>query len=241
VLIYKQDIYQDERPARLEKTKSRVSGHLRALLIGLDDFGVPLTIIQLQRMLDKLDHYRDHKELSDDMRVLAERLADEVEPKPYYLLAPDHLKYYTQPHLFGEAVDKSFPSALVDIEEAGKCYAVERSTACVFHLMRVMEVGLRALGKSLNNPDLDPKRNPSWEAILRKCDSELQKPLKDRSAEWRVDDAFFATATANLRAVKDAWRNPTMHVEIAYDPEKAFDVWNAVGAFMRHLSAKLTE
>ena len=32
-----------------------------------------------------------------------------------------------------------------------------------------------------------------------------------------------------------------MHVEINYDDEKAFDVWNAVRAFIRHLAAKLTE
>jgi hypothetical protein len=44
-----------------------------------------------------------------------------------------------------------------------------------------------------------------------------------------------------LRAVKDAWRNPTMHVRIAYDEEESRDVWNTVRVFMRHLATKLEE
>jgi hypothetical protein len=143
--------------------------------------------------------------------------------------------------LFSPDVVNNFWSTAREIEEAAKCYVATRHTACVFHLMRVMEVGLRSLGKSLSDPDLDPKRNPSWESILRKCDSELQKPSANRSKEWNQDPVFFATAIANLRAVKDSWRNPTMHVEIDYDEERSRDVWNAVRSFMRHLATKLKE
>ena len=106
--------------------------------------------------------------------------------------------------------------------------------------MRVMEVGLRALGASLDDPGLDPKTNPTWERILARGDKELQKPLSERSPEWQKDEEFFSAAHANLRAVKDAWRNPTMHVERRYDPEEAEDVWSVVKAFMRHLSQKLS-
>lgn len=148
---------------------------------------------------------------------------------------------FLNPEPFGPEVHKRFLSATHDIEEAGKCLTFGRNTATVFHLMRVMETGLRALGRSLNDPSLDPKRNPSWETILRKCDQELQKPIKDRSAEWATDDAFFSTATANLRVVKDAWRNPTMHVERVYDEDLARGAWNATRAFMRHLATKLSE
>ena len=87
---------------------------------------------------------------------------------------------------------------------------------------------------------LDPKRNPTWDAMFKKCDAELLKSLKDRVREWRQDDAFFSSAIASLHAVKNAWRNPTMHVERRYDMSEATDVLNAVGGFMRHLATKLT-
>ena len=89
---------------------------------------------------------------------------------------------------FGKEVGRAFPSADFDIWEATKCLALDRHTACVFHLMRVMELGLHALGKSLNDPTLDPKTNPSWFKILDRCSKELKKPLAQRSPEWQADD-----------------------------------------------------
>jgi len=148
---------------------------------------------------------------------------------------------YLSPEPFGQEVHSRFHTANYDMNEAGKCLSFGRNTAAVFHLMRVLEVGLRALGKALNDPSLDSKRNPNWETILRKCDQELQKPHKDRSPEWAADEPFFSTATVNLRAVKDAWRNPTMHVEQVYDDEQAREVWSSARAFMRHLATKLQD
>jgi hypothetical protein len=165
---------------------------------------------------------------------------DEVESVAAWQVSRNDMAFFDK-ELFGGDVHGRFLAANDDIEEAGKCTGLGRDTACVFHLMRVMEVGLRSLGKSLNNPNLDPARNPSWETILRPCDEELKKPLNRRCPEWQTDELFFSTATANLRAVKDAWRNPTMHVERRYNHEEAGDVWNAVRAFMRHLATKLSE
>lgn len=240
VLVYKQDLYPD-KDATLKKTRDDVGATLQKLLGILDSFDLPYARAQVERIVSNLERYPNHKELSDQFGVLVDRITDELDQKPCYLIAAERVKFYNGRHLFGEDVDRAFPSAMLDIEEAGKCYAVGRGTACVFHLMRVMEVGLRALATSLNDVSLDPKTNPTWERILSRGDKELQKPLKDRAEEWRVDDLFFSTATANLRAVKDAWRNSTMHVEISYDDERAFDVWNAVRAFMRHLARKLTD
>lgn len=180
-------------------------------------------------------------ELSKMFEELQNRSEDELNRQACFVLRPDKARLYDEVKPFGEDVSVRFSNAILHIEEAVKCYATGRNTACVFHLMRVMEVGLRGLGKSLNNPNLDPKRNPTWEAILKPCDDELKKPLKDRTDEWRSDELFFSNATANLRAVKDAWRNPTLHVEINYDEERALEIFNAVKAFMRHLATKVTE
>jgi hypothetical protein len=175
------------------------------------------------------------------IRGLKHRLEDELKRSHCFMMTREQAKYWATPQLFGSEVWQRFPSANSDVEEAGKCLACNRGTAAVFHLMRVLETGLRALGASLNDPNLDPKRNPSWETILRKSDEELQKPVKDRTPEWTTDDGFFSTATANLRVVKNAWRNPTMHVERRYTEEEAREVWDASRAFMRHLAMKLSE
>ena len=182
------------------------------------------------------------QQLSLLIQELRKRITEDLQDRLFFYVPASQAEYYTDyATLFGKDSCSKFPSALIDIEESCKCLVASRTTACVFHLMRVMEAGLRSLGKSLNNPNIDPKRNPSWGSILKKCDDELQKPLKDRCPEWQTDDQFFSEATANLRAVKNAWRNPTMHVEINYDDERAREVWSSVRAFMRHLSLKLAE
>jgi len=153
-------------------------------------------------------------------------------------IPPDKAKYYKSPRLFGEKVAEAFPSALVDIEEAGNCYAAGRNIACVMHLQRVLEVSLRALGQALN---LDIEHLPSWDSMLTKIDGELQKRYKDKPPGWAADEQFYAEAAAFLREVKDAWRNPTMHVENKYDEEKAQEILDSVKKFMRHLSTKVRE
>ncbi len=225
----------------LADTKKSVEATVTELETILRKMELPYAARQVKRMQDGLTHVSNHADLEVQFRELRNRIDDEIAERAFFEMPPNRVQYYKCAHLFGEDVDKAFPSGILDIEESGKCYAMSRNTACIFHLMRVMEVGLRSLGKSLNNPNLDPKRNPSWESILKKCDEELQKPLNERSPEWRIDDRFFSEATANLRAVKDAWRNPTMHVDAQYDDEKVIDVWNSVRAFMRHLALRLTE
>ena len=53
------------------------------------------------------------------------------------------------PYKLPKDVFNAFPSANNDILEASNCLALERGTATVMHLMRVAEVGLKALASAL--------------------------------------------------------------------------------------------
>jgi hypothetical protein len=151
--------------------------------------GMRLSIIQLNEAGDTISKALADAIISREARGwsfanrsifdAAKRLRDELSQVKLFAVSSDAGKYFA-PLLFGEGVENNFKSSSRDISDAGKCLAFGQGTACVFYLMRVMELGLRALGSSLNNPSLDPKHNPSWEAILKKCDDELAKPVKDR-------------------------------------------------------------
>ena len=221
------------------KARNVIHEHMNEIDKYCAELGLNLSGAQIQRILEQVGPGSLAK-LVRLYRELQQRVTDELKLRFIMQIPLAQAQYYQSPkQLFGELTIRQFPATLSDIEEAGKCYALGRNTASVLHLVRVMEVGLRALGMSLNDPSLDPKRNPTWEALLSKCDKELQKPAAERSSEWRTDDQFFSQATANLRAVKNAWRNPTMHVEISYDADAAEDIFNAVRAFMRHLAQKI--
>ncbi len=93
---------------------------------------------------------------------LGERIADELRGVFFLRMTTSQAEMFTSnTPLFGERVFQAFPSANYDIAEAGKCLACERSTAAVFHLMRVMEAGLKVLARGM-----DITYAPSWESYL---------------------------------------------------------------------------
>jgi hypothetical protein len=137
--------------------------------------------------------------------------------------------------LFGQAVQEKFPIATDDIAEAGNCLALGRGTAAVFHLMRVMEAGLKALGAELGIPYA-----PSWEAYARQLDTLLDsKNHGSLTPEQRGKRPFYQDVLGDLISVKSAWRNPTMHIVKHYDVQQARRVLQAVEGFMQHLADNL--
>ena len=138
--------------------------------------------------------------------------------------------------ILGEDVLCRFQSLERDAREAGNCFALGRYTACVFHLMRIMEEGLNVLAMAL---DVAVEQN--WYKLLNAIEKEIRRRNERPTDEWKQIRSFYAEAATHFRMVKDAWRNHTMHIKAFYGEEEAKDILNSVRAFMRHLATKLHE
>jgi hypothetical protein len=159
----------------------------------------------------------------------------ELQGQIFYAPNPAAGKYFRQARCFGEEVWTNFPSANDDIYEAGMCLALDRPTACVMHLMRVIEAGLHALGVALG-----VAQQNDWGSYLR----EIEKALKARMAASGArspDEQFFAEAAAQIDNVRRAYRNPTMHPDRSYSFERAEEIFGSSQSLMRHLATKLHE
>jgi hypothetical protein len=138
--------------------------------------------------------------------------------------------------LFGPDVASKFSTVGVfEIDEAGKCLAVGRSTACVFHLMRVMEVGVRAASACLGIADPAKGADRNWGFMLRKFKEDMDRRNKSRPPLWALpsDSQFFDEVYVSLDAVRNVWRNPTMHVESKYTVEEAEHIFASVRGFLK--------
>ncbi len=144
-------------------------------------------------------------------------------------------EYFGGSQLFGIEVFNSFPSANDDIAEAGNCLALERPTACVMHLMRVCEAGLKALAKALSIGE----RN-DWGSYIRDINTELDKRAKTAGARSNQEQ-FYSEASASFDRLKRAWRNPAMHVDRSYTQQRAEEIFLAVKSFMVYLASHLSE
>ncbi|MES0003714.1 hypothetical protein NKJ64_00960 [Mesorhizobium sp. M0062] len=167
---------------------------------------------------------------------IVSRIRDDCRARIYLQMSPDHRALYEPVGpLFGEDVEQKFPIALDDIAEAGKCLAVGQGTATVFHLMRVVEAGLRALAA-----DLSIDYAPSWESYKKKLEKLLDSANHANLTHGqKAKRPFYQDALGDVVAIKTAWRNPTMHIVKSYDVGQAAVIWAATESFMRHIAANL--
>lgn len=175
------------------------------------------------------------KQIEHCSRELVGRFRDELTARTVVTVSPRHAKYLNNPALFGNDVFNAFPSANEDIAEAGSCLTFERGTACVMHLMRASEVGLTALASTLGVG----KQN-DWGSYLREIEKEISKRVKASGART-ADEQFYSESAASFDHLKRAWRNPTMHVDRTYSVDRAEEIFDAVGSFLKQLSIKIKE
>ena len=143
--------------------------------------------------------------------------------------------------LFGNDTKDKFQSAHYEIDEAGNCLALGRSSASVFHLMRIMEIGLSAVAKCLQITDPVKPAERNWGSILRFVREAINAKWPTAADRMTGDGALFEAIYASLDAVKNPWRNATMHVENKYTDEEAEDIFLAVKSFMKKLSSRCDE
>lgn len=166
---------------------------------------------------------------------LRENLMYELDGRKFYGPIDGYAKYYDQVQLFGKDVFDNFASANEDIYEAGMCLSLERGTACVMHLMRVQEAGLKALAAAVGVTDKN-----DWGTYLRDIHTALDQRAKSAGARSEAEQ-FYAESAATFDRLKRAYRTPTMHPDKSYSPERAEQILLAAKDFMATLATRLSE
>jgi hypothetical protein len=163
---------------------------------------------------------------------LKDRIVGELEDRAVYFIEDSTAEFMQMgPEPFGPKVAAQFPMASEDIEEAAFCLGLSRNTAAVFHLMRVMETAVKALGEKLKCTVVDKdNKDLEWGKILANIRTKVEEmPKGDKRDEW-------SEVVTLLYHVKQAWRNTTMHPKQTYTGSEAAKAFNAVQAFTQRLS-----
>lgn len=226
-------------PAESQEHNKKILGNHAKTFASLD---LNICRLQCERIAKEIHQPAD--QLAAMMRELAERMFDECQLRVFVSLSvrQAQLAFADEP-LFGPDVNARFPGAAFEIEEAGKCLGFSRPTAAVFHCMRVMEIGIAAISRCLGIPDPIKPAERNWGAMLRAFKAEFtRRSGLSLPAQWaNPDRSFFEDAYASLDAVRNPWRNATMHVENKYTDDEAEHIFSAVKAFMKKLAARMDE
>jgi hypothetical protein len=211
----------------------------------LEILNAKLTKMSCTRLLDRLAEspcVAKFGDIATSVESINQRLSDELCSTKLFVLKPENQQYYNPlTPLFGSDVDSRFTSVSFELDEAAKCLAFGRPTACVFHLMRIMEIGVGATARCLGIPDPIKPAERNWGHILGEIRGGIHKKWPSTAQRMRDDGALFEELYTSLDAVKNPWRNATMHVERKYTDDEAEHVFVAVKGFMMKLASRCDE
>jgi hypothetical protein len=107
--------------------------------------------------------------------------------------------------------------------------------------MRVLEIGLSALGKIFGVSLL----HTNWAPAIDQIESKIREMHRDQT--WKAEpdckgqQEFYSQAASHFGVLKDAWRNYTAHTRGKFDEGEAEAVLRNVRGFMQKLSTRLHE
>jgi hypothetical protein len=181
--------------------------------------------------------------LSAKIEVLRSLIENEGQQRLIYVIKREKGDLLRETPDPWQPIYDKFPSAKPDVRSARMCYALGEDTACVFHLMRVAETGLRALARERR---VKIRRKPlewaNWQDVIRAIRAKTE-PI----GKWRAGPAkeaaldFYNGALGEFEAFKDAYRNNVMHARKSYSDKESASIMHHVCGFMTRLAAKVDE
>lgn len=216
---------------------------LKSTKFALADFDVPVFLSQIGDLIEKSSMRKGptYDMYSYRLNAILSVLGSELDMKAAFCVNRDSEEYISPKNpVFGKKVELSFPSASFDIQEAAVCFGLGRDTAAVFHLMRTVEIGVRAVSTSLGLPD-PTGMGRNWGQMNGSISSECERRTKAKLWSSDEEKSFYHEVHASIDAVRVAWRNSTMHVEKRYTHDEAEQILFVTKGFMRKLADRIDE
>lgn len=185
-----------------------------------------------------------YSQIFDQLIILKEAIEDDIKTEFFYHYPKHKARLIHFCNVEWAETLKAFPSLEKEIEEGIDCYALDHNTACVFHMMRVAELGMRALARERRvSFPRHPLEWADWQNILDETEKRARAATQGMSRGPSRDamQAFYQGAIGQLHGFKDTYRNVVMHVRRSYDELDALKAITQVRDFMNGLSAKIGE
>lgn len=172
-----------------------------------------------------------------ELRTRRKYLEDALPARQFMYIPVTKVQHYKDANVLTKRARETFPSAYMELIEAGNCYAAARNDACVFHAMRSLEKPVRALAKALKtklskHPDLI-----TWGGILNAVDAKLASLAKTKHTKKRNRMLkFYSEARIEFECFKLAWRNFVVHERETYTDKRAGEILDHTRAFVERLA-----
>ena len=204
-----------------------------------------LQIVNLRDALDA-DGPWFNNEIGRLLRGIEERIGMDLSAMVFVQVPMDKAKFFNDPiNPLGKEVHDAFESARPDILAAGNCLALDLNTAAVFHLMRIVEFGMRDLAVELGVRWMHKTvETADWGALIKGMRGKIERRQRkwDKSKRKKRGEndllRFYSGLVDEMNVFRENWRNNTMHAHNFYTELEAFGVYIRVRDFMIKLAKR---
>ncbi len=235
-------IWVESTDASLDETlRQAVSRHYSKVLGFCAIFDLPVSQASCLHILELLkdEFTAKGRWLHAPTEALLNSIRVELQSRLFLYVPNQSAAFYREPLAGWQNVQDAFPSAIYDVEEAAKCFGLRRSTASVFHAMRVLERGLGVLAGEFKVPF----EHKTWNEVIEQIEAAIRqiKKQKNKPPDWKADEQFYSEAAAQFMHFKNAWRNYTAHGHFKYTEDEAEAIFRHARDFMVHIAKRLKE
>jgi hypothetical protein len=234
----------DPNAVASDTSLAQIVGHLDTILVICKRMHLSVSTRSMERVLAEFRKNRPTMALTKQ-RFLEwySCFQSEVEGQIYLLVLPHRVQYWNSDadQLQGFEVArivetlKDFTDAVYDLKEAANCFAFERFTACVYHLMRVTEFGLVSVAHSVNVEE--DKINKGWDGCIQGVESAIKKIGSTKpTVDWQTQIKKLSDLCSWFTTIQKGWRNPVSHFPRTYSEGQALAMMMAVSTLFEHLS-----
>ena len=200
---------------------------------------------QGKRLLSRAEDGEDGKHMAELTTDLQEAFMEKIEGDAFLVIPSSRRDYYEKSTvtICGSDLDK-LGAAIPEIEEAGKCFALDRWTACVFHLMRAIEATLHLWAPIVGVTLTRPIELEDMGAIISNVSSELGRKIKyweqQPKSHQKVDELeYFSALNLDFGCFKNEWRNKGSHARYSFTEKQAENAMTHVGTFLTLVNSRL--
>jgi|SRR5271157_2554699 len=206
--------------------------HSRASGLTISAGNAEVLLEHIEYLPNQNNEKQHYDEIRGKLDSLIQTVLHELDDKTMLMLSPTNSHFYDEKGTFlGQDTIDKFKELERDAIEAGNCFAAGRYTACVFHLMRIMERLVQDFASNVG-AEITHKGKPveikyaEWHEI----EDAIQAKIKDMPKGERKSRCNAAVIT--LSAVRLGVRNEVMHPRGFYDEEDARKLLSNVKSFV---------
>jgi hypothetical protein len=229
---------QDDMPSEIAGAVRYAAQH--GEYMNLD--GPKPTFARLEVMFRRQYTWGEISELLD--RAL-EAIQDDMKKQHFFHYPQESAKALNEAEEYWKPVFAAYPKARVEVLPGLDCAAFGDNVGCIFHMMRVAEIGLRAVAVERGVKNVrtkTPIEYGTWGQVIDATERAVMD-IRQKSAGPKKDAAlgFYNTIISDLRALLDVYRDKTMHFRAEYDHGQAQSAIFRVHSLMSMIATRLDE